>query len=173
MTGVEIVLVRTETQADHVREMAWEFVGWLHERYPEMRLVIDEYLENQDFVGMLERLLAHFTPPAGECLLAVLDGAPVGILMLKPYADGVAEMNRMFVRPAARGKGVARALCQRLIERAREMGYRDMVLSGLDRHVEAIALYRSIGFLDDVRKADTQSGADREILMRLTLSGDG
>ena len=44
-----------------------------------------------------------------------------------------------------------------------------MVLSALDKHHEAITLYRSLGFEDDIRANDTQSAADREVLMRLTL----
>lgn len=166
---IEIELVRDEAQAAHVRAMAWEFIDWLKARYPEMLAVIDEYLTNQDFEGMLARLLESFTPPHGECLLARLDGEPVGILMLKPYDDGVCEMNRMFVRPVARGHGVAKALTARLIERARDLGYAAMVLSALDRHHEALALYQSLGFETDERRPDTESGADREVLMRLQL----
>lgn len=169
MAETTVETVRTEAQAEEVRAMAWEFVGWLKERYPEMHEVIDEYLENQDFVGMLRDLLQAFAPPEGECLLARLDGAPVGILMLKAYGDGVCEMNRMYVRPAARGHGVARLLCDRLMERARELGYQEMVLSALDRHHEALALYRSMGFVDDERRPDTESGADREVLLRRKL----
>ena len=169
MGDVKIALVRNEEQAAHVRAMAWEFVDWLRERYPDLHATIDEYLENQGFAGMLERLLDTFTPPEGECLIATLDDAPVGILMLKPYGSGVAEMNRMFVRPGARGAGAARALAARLIERARDLGYNEMVLSALDQHHEALALYRSIGFVEDDRQPDTQSGAHREVLMRMAL----
>ncbi len=169
MGDIRIERVRDEAQAAHVRAMAWEFIDWLKERYPELHEVIEEYLVNQDFRGMLASLLESFTPPEGECLLARLDGAPVGILMLKPYPgeDCVSEMNRMFVRPTARGQGVARALALELIDRARDLGYEAMVLSGLDRHTEALALYRSLGFRPDDRRPDTASGASREVLMRL------
>lgn len=169
MTRVEVHLVRDEAQAAQVREMAWEFIDWLRERYPDLLDGIEEYLVNQDFRGMLARLLENFTPPKGECLLATLDGAPVGILMLKPHEGDACEMNRMFVRASARGHGVARALTARLIERARDLGYRSMVLSALDKHHEAITLYRSLGFQDDERRPDTEAGADREVLMRLAL----
>lgn len=167
MADIRIERVRDEAQAAHVRVMAWEFIDWLKDRYPELNETIEEYLVNQDFRGMLATLLESFTPPEGECLLARLDGAPVGILMLKPYAGRVSEMNRMFVRPAARGQGVARALALALIDRARDLGYEAMVLSGLDRHVEALTLYRSLGFRPDARSPDTTSGASREVLMRL------
>lgn len=169
MPETSIQLVRTEAQAEQVRAMAWEFIDWLKQRYPEMHSGIDEYLVNQDFRGMLDRLLVDFTPPDGECLLALLDDKAVGILMLKPHSVGVCEMNRMFVRREARGRGVGRALCDRLIERGRDLGYQVMVLSALDRHDEAISLYRSLGFESDKREADAEGAADREVQMRLIL----
>jgi GNAT superfamily N-acetyltransferase len=169
MGVVEIELVRTEAQAAAVRVLAWEFIDWLRERYPEMLDGIEEYLANQDFQGMLDTLLESFAPPTGECLLARLDGQPVGILMLKPYGGDACEMNRMFVRDTARGHGVARALSARLIERARDLGYKEMVLSALDRHHEAIALYTSLGFEADSRAPDTTSAANREVQMRMAL----
>lgn len=169
MGNLSIQLVRDEVQAEHVRDMAWEFVAWLKQRYPEMLVEIDEYLVNQNFQGMLDTLLENFSPPEGECLLATLDGRPVGILMLKPYAEGICEMNRMFVRPQGRGHGVARALCKRLKERARELGYSTMVLSALDRHHEALHLYQSLGFKLDKRQPDAAGSAQREVQMLLEL----
>jgi GNAT superfamily N-acetyltransferase len=169
MSMVVIERVRTEEQAVSVREMAWEFIDWLRVRYPDMNEAIDEYLINQKFEEQLAELLAYFAPPNGECLLAILDDQPVGILMLKPREEGVCEMNRMFVRASARGNGVARRLVETLISRARDMGYQAMVLSALNRHDEAIALYRSMGFEDDVRESDAESGAQHEVLLRMSL----
>ena len=56
--------------------------------YPETEAAIDAYLVAQDFEGQLADFRDHFNPPHGECLLARLDGAPVGVVMLKPYAAG-------------------------------------------------------------------------------------
>jgi GNAT superfamily N-acetyltransferase len=168
MTETSIELVRTEDQAEHVRAIAREFIEWLRTRYPDMLEGIEEYLKNQDFANMLEALFLHFTPPAGKYFLARQAGHLIGMLMLKLRAeDGVCEMKRMFVRESARGVGFALALVARLIERARELGYQVMVLSALDRHHEAIALYRSLGCKDDIRPNDTQSAAGHEVLMRL------
>ena len=169
MGNLKVELVRCPEQADHVRLLAWEFVAWLKDRYPELELAIEEYLTNQDFRGMLDNLLEEFAPPASECLLAKLDGEPVGILMLKPFRDDICEMNRMFVRPAGRGQGMGRALCVRLIERARDLGYHTMVLSALDKHDEALSLYRSLGFEADQRAADADSAGNREVQMKLAL----
>ena len=171
MANLTIQLVRSEAQADEVRTMAWEFIDWLRQRYPELDGAIDAYLVKQDFRGMLDRLLMDFAPPGGECLLAILDGQPVGILMLKPHSHGVCEMNRMYVRPEARGHGAGRALCIRLIERGRELGYETMILSALDRHDEAIGLYKSLGFEQVDRPAETSGAQGREVPMRLNLQG--
>jgi len=166
---VEISLVRSGVQADEVRTLAWEFVDWLRSRYPEDLATIDEYLFNQKFAEQLANLLEHFTPPDGECLLAGVDGASAGIVMLKPAGPGTCEMNRMFVRPEARRRGVGRALCLRLMERARELGYRTMVLSALDQHHEALPLYHALGFHEDARASDTEAGKDHEVQMKIEL----
>ena len=116
---------------------------------------------------LAEYTLTEDAATIDECLLATLDSEPVGILMLKPYVGKAqtCEMNCMFVRPAGRRQGVARALAARMIERARALVYGEMALSTLDGHDEALARYRDIGFLADERR----TGADREVQMQLAL----
>ena len=144
--SVQIRKARSDEDVQAARELAWEFVAFLRTRYPEMDAEIDAYLEAQDFEGKLQRFNDHFHPPAGECLLAVHEGVPVGLVMLKPGDGAVCEMNRMYVRESARGLGIGRRLGEALIARARELGYAEMRLSALHRHREALPLYRSLGF---------------------------
>ncbi len=158
---VQIYLVRSRQDADTVRELAYEFIAWLRARYPDMEAEVDAYLAEQQFEEQIKEVLIHYAPPRGECLLAVHDRKPAGLLMLKRLSDDTCEMNRMFVRDAARGCGVGRNLVERLKERAREMGFTSMVLSALPRHHEALALYENIGFVRDdwTGNADDTSGA--------------
>jgi DNA-binding MarR family transcriptional regulator/GNAT superfamily N-acetyltransferase len=88
---------------------------------------------------------AEFTPPAGEFLVATLDGAPVGCVGARFHPD-VAEIKRMWVAPTARGLGLARRLLAEIEERARVHGLRATRLDTNGSLVEAIALYRSAGY---------------------------
>lgn len=165
---LEIEPVRTQTQADTVYELAYEFIEWLRERYPEMADEIDVYLQHQKFDEQIREVLIHYNPPKGECLLAVNDGQPVGLLMLKDVGGNTCEMNRMFVRESARGLGAGRALVENLKKRARDMGFETMTLSALPRHYEALSLYRSCGFVLDEREREA-GNSDNAVLMKADL----
>lgn len=145
----EIVRVTSAGDAAAVAALVDEFFGWLRVRYPEKTELIDAYHEAQDVAGEMATLTERFRPPYGVCLLARLDGRPAGTVMLKRVTDGLCEMNRMFVTEAARGRGVARALVLALFDEARGMGFEEMRLEALNRHREALPLYRSLGFGPD------------------------
>ena len=161
---LDIIRVRTETDAAEVRLMVAEFFDWMRDLYPEGAESITAYWNIQDMPTQLRDLLKIFAPPSAECLLARLNGEAVGMVMTKPKTGDMCEMNRMFVRPSARGHGVGRALVGALLDAARDLGYKRMMLAGGTRHTEALALYRSFGFVHDPSLPDTGSG-DYEVRM--------
>ena len=165
---LKIERVRNQVQADAVYTLAYEFIDWMRERYPEMASEIDVYLRHQKFDEQIREVLKHYNPPKGECLLATHKGQPVGILMLKDLGKGICEMNRMFVRESARGLGAGRALVEELKKSAREMGFKVMTLSALPRHHEAMSLYRSCGFELDAREREA-GNSDNAVLMKTYL----
>lgn len=59
-----------------------------------------------------------------------------------------AEIKRMYVRPAARRSGVARAILVRLEEEAWRLGFGRLVLETGVRQPEAIRLYESHGYVE-------------------------
>lgn len=149
---VSIATVRSDADVAAASTLARAFFAYMRETYPAQAATIDAYLAAQDFEGQLADFRAHFNPPKGECLLARLGDAPAGIVMLKPYGDGVCELNRMYVPEAARGRGIARVLCEKLMELARGLGYREIRLDTLNARVEALPLYRSLGFLPEAER---------------------
>ncbi|MGK5637665.1 GNAT family N-acetyltransferase [Streptomyces sp. URMC 126] len=103
---------------------------------------------------------AHFAPPRGLYLIAYEDdGAPVASGGWRArdrdeegYADGDAELKRMYVVPGARGRGLARRILALLEEDARAAGRTRVVLETGTAQPEAIALYTSSGYVPAERK---------------------
>ncbi|MFG1655621.1 GNAT family N-acetyltransferase [Micromonospora chersina] len=91
---------------------------------------------------------AEFEPPAGTFLVAYLDGHPVGCGGWRSHGeDGeTAELKRMYTAPAARGRGVARAVLAAVEHSARDQGRKRIILECGDKQPEAIAMYTSAGY---------------------------
>lgn len=85
-------------------------------------------------------------PPSGRFYLVQFDTRAVGVGCLKKLSEGVGEIQRMFVPPSFRGRGVGRAIATRLIDDARSIGYRKIRLESLGFLKAAHRLYRSLGF---------------------------
>lgn len=167
---IEIQPVRDAQARAEVAAMVWEMFDLMAERYPEMHAEIRTYIADQDVAGQLADFDSFFTPPAGECLLARLNGAAVGIVKIRPHGEQACELNRMFVRATARGHGIGRALCVAVIDEARALGYRTIFLEALARHVEALPLYRSLGFTQWADPASAMHANPMVVPMRLDLA---
>jgi GNAT superfamily N-acetyltransferase len=92
---------------------------------------------------------ADLEPPDGSYLVGYEGEAVVaggGLRRLGPAADGLAEIKRMFVRPAARSRGVAAALLAALEAEAVALGYRRVRLDTGPRQQHALRLYRRAGY---------------------------
>ena len=87
-----------------------------------------------------------FIPPHGLFLVAMSHGEAVGCGGFRPHAGDVAELKRMYVRPQARGRGLARHLLGALEGAAARAGYRELWLETGLSQPEAIALYESSGY---------------------------
>lgn len=108
---------------------------------------IGESLCFQGFEEELATLPGKYGGPKGIVVLGFLDRQPVACAALRPLKPRVCEMKRLYVQPAARGRGIARALVRRLLREARGMGYKSMKLDTLGRMTSAIKLYESMGFV--------------------------
>jgi putative acetyltransferase len=103
-------------------------------------------LSFQHFAHEVESMPGEYAPPAGALFIALQDAEARGMIALRRLDRERAEMKRLFVRPAARGGGLGRALAQRVIEEARALGYREIVLDTLPVMHEAHRLYAALGF---------------------------
>jgi GNAT superfamily N-acetyltransferase len=93
-----------------------------------------------------ERMPGPYVAPRGGLWLAASDDTGIGCVALRPLDANAAEVKRMFVDPAWRGRGVGRALMETVIAGARERGYPILRLGTLHDMNAAQELYRSLGF---------------------------
>jgi putative acetyltransferase len=85
--------------------------------------------------------------PHVRFFVATLDGAPAGCGGVALLA-GFAEVKRMYVRPAARGQGVARAILDCLEAEASAADLPMLRLETGDKQIDALRLYRRYGFTE-------------------------
>jgi putative acetyltransferase len=101
----------------------------------------------QNFDKELANLPGDYAAPDGRLLLAVFEGHVAGCVALHKLDEGICEMKRLYLRSQFRGKGLGRAIADRIIAEAREIGYRRMRLDTVEPVMkDAVAMYRRLGF---------------------------
>jgi putative acetyltransferase len=101
----------------------------------------------QNFEEELAGLPGGYAPPGGRLLLAEYDREIAGCVALHKLESSVCEMKRLYLRPQARGKGLGRALAERIIGEARQIGYGKMRLDTVEPVMkDAVAMYCKLGF---------------------------
>lgn len=112
----------------------------------------------------------QFRQGGGYFVLAHVGGALAGCGAFRPWAPGTAELKRMYVRAAYRGRGVGRAIVAALEDEARRRGFGECILETAVRMPEAIALYRRCGY-EPMPRYGPFVDSERSVCMRHALSG--
>ncbi len=87
-------------------------------------------------------------PPRGAFVLAYLRGEAIGCGAVKHQPGKVTDIKRMWIAESARGLGLGRRLLEHLERLASEHGSSEAHLETSDVLPEAIALYRSSGYVE-------------------------
>jgi GNAT superfamily N-acetyltransferase len=153
---------------------------------PEVRAMLKEYVEwigldlaFQEIDAELAGLPGEYAPPRGALFVAVDGARHLAMIALRPIegthgdatharlprvrpGDGpIGEMKRLYVRPEARGRGLARQLITRLCDEAKRLGYAELRLDTLPMMSDAQALYAACGFVDIAPYYDTPIAGTR------------
>jgi GNAT superfamily N-acetyltransferase len=112
------------------------------------------------FVDPTDDYAGELTNAAGrareaEVWVAVEDGQLLGTVTFCPVGSSYREIGRedegefrmLAVSPAARGRGVGRALVEHCLDRSRELGYAGIRMSSMDRMTSAHRVYERLGFV--------------------------
>jgi putative acetyltransferase len=85
----------------------------------------------------------------------IIGGA--GIRRLDGAGETICELQRMFLLPEGRGKGIGRQLMTVCLEDAKKFGYKTIYLESLSNMRDAIGLYHKTGF-QPIEKAMGNTG---------------
>ena len=99
-------------------------------------------------------------PPNGAFVVVYLRGDAIGCGAVKHQAGAVTDVKRMWLAESARGLGIGRRLLKHLEHLAREHGSTEAHIETSDVLPEAIALYRSAGYVE-VSPFNDEPFADR------------
>lgn len=123
-------------------------VGWVIAAHG--RLYAEDYGWDSSFEGFVAEIAAkflrEFQPAKERCLIAELDGMPVGSAFVVRESDEIAKLRMVIVEKRAQGFGLGKALVREAIGFARAAGYARMVLWTNDILHAARVIYVAEGF---------------------------
>ncbi len=107
---------------------------------------IENYYRGSWFFEASPSIPDNYRPPQGDVLVGYLHGRSAGSVAIYIIDTDNCELKSMFVATEFRGAGVARALCEKVIELAKDQGYRTVRLTTGVRQKPARRLYKKFGF---------------------------
>jgi GNAT superfamily N-acetyltransferase len=102
----------------------------------------------QEFDRELAEIAIQYGPPSGRLLLGSLPAGPVGCVGVRRFSGDICEMKRLYVRMGYRRQGIGRRLAIASLQAAHDLGYLRMRLDTVAKMIEALALYRTLGFTE-------------------------
>lgn len=130
---------------DHINE-----VNQLFTEYTNMLIKGDssfkKYLELQNYNEEINQLELKYGLPYGRLYLAYYGGKLAGCIGLHKIDETICELKRLYVRPDFRGKSIGNQLVQRIIDDARGIGYKQILLDTLPFLKSAVRMYKKFGF---------------------------
>ncbi len=160
----ETVQMETPADVQAVRALVRGYVQWLYDTFPQETEDISSYYSPERLQKALDEIGPAYCPPDGLALIARRNGAPVGCVLSRRIAPGTAEIKRLFVDPAARGRGIGGALVDAVITGMGAVGCPVVRLDTAIFLTDAIALYRSRGFREIAAYAEVPAGAAKNAL---------
>ena len=130
--------------AEEIRKLFGEYTHMLVTEDPSFQA----YLDLHGYEEEVRHLEKKYGLPAGRLYIVWVDGTAAGCIGLRKLDEERCEMKRFYVRPEFRGLGIGRMMVERILEDAREIGYKSMLLDTLPFMKSALHLYAQVGFYE-------------------------
>jgi putative acetyltransferase len=112
---------------------------------PGMGEAFEAYIA-RSLADEIGRIADYYGDHDGGFWVALRDGVVVGMFGLERVSAEAMELRRMYVDPAARRGGIARAMLRHAEAECRKLGARRLELSTSEIQPAALALYREAGY---------------------------
>jgi len=160
---MKFALLPAYDKTEEIRQLFGEYTAEIIRQDP----VVAETLVSQGYEQELADLRGKYGPPDGRLYLAEEDGQAAGCGALHRLEGDLCEIKRIYVRPQYRGHGLGKLLTEKIIEDAKQIGYRGMRLDTFPFMDKAVRMYQEYGFYTIERYNDNP--ADNAIFMQLDL----
>jgi putative acetyltransferase len=127
-----MTIIEHRIDSDEARSLIQKLDAELHERYSASSV---HGVDAGAFIGA-----------RGRFFIAEVDGGHAGCGALRPLDEASAEIKRMYVIKALRGRGISRLMLNHLESIARDRGHSHVLVETGDRQPEAQSLFRSSGY---------------------------
>jgi GNAT superfamily N-acetyltransferase len=154
---VELVAAELERDRDELIALNVEYLSWVREGVLGAFAVDVAVLAGMPIPDYVAATIDKVIDPRGAFYLLRVDGALAGMGGWRPLEAGVAELKRMYVRTAFRGRRLGQELLARLLDDAAGNGRPAMRLDSAPFMTSAHRLYRAAGFADRGAYAGTEA----------------
>ncbi len=148
---INFALANPAAHRDALLGLNIEYMSWVADGIEKSFGLSSQGLLGMDLptyvAGMIDKVCGE-PPPRGAFYLVDVDGELAGMGGLRRIGDGVAEVKRIYVRPAFRGLKLGQSILQRLLDDANTFGYPRIRLDSAPFMQSAQRMYAAAGFVD-------------------------
>lgn len=133
----EYITVKSDDEYKLAATLFNEYANWLN---------ID--LSFQKFEDELRALKSMYGPSKGTIILCKSENEYIACVAVRPIDGKIAELKRMYVKPAFQRRGIGEKLLELSLSFAKNAGYEKARLDTLNTMTPAMNLYRKNGFYE-------------------------
>lgn len=141
---MDIKIVLGYDYKDEIRNLFNEYTNMLIENDSKF----EYYLKLQNYEEELNTLDIKYGLPYGRLFVVLVNNKVTGSIALKKIDNENCELKRLYVKKEYRGLKLGTLLTKKLIEEAKSIGYKHILLDTYPFLTSAINIYRNLGFYD-------------------------
>jgi putative acetyltransferase len=134
---INYLTASTDEEYEQATVLFKEYAAWLN---------ID--LSFQYFDDELLELKTMYAKPIGGIILCKEEREFIGCVGIRKIDNDIAELKRMFIKPAYQKQGTGKILLEKALELAANLNYKFIRLDTLNYMTPAISLYKNHGFYE-------------------------